>query len=156
MSSMGWIHGEIASELNLHMRVFVKQHKLGAITAAETGFQLTEGTVLAPDIGFVRRERVPETLPAGFVPFAPDLAVEVMSPYNSASTMRDKVELNFRHGTQQIWVVHPQSRRVDIYTHSETGSPELRFLGPEDALEGGDLLPGFRLPLADLFAGIQN
>ena len=79
----GWIRGDIAFSISGMIRNYINQHQLGRGTAAETGYILAPNTVLAPDVGFIAKDRIPKELPAGFVPFAPDLAVEVVSPSNS-------------------------------------------------------------------------
>lgn len=150
MPPAGGKHGSITSILTMHIQYHVSQNNLGYVTAAETGYRLTEQTVLAPDIGFIRDEQVSDDLPDGFVPFAPDLVVEVMSPGNSASEMSRKVELFFRHGTRLIWVVHPAEQKVDVYHPAENGA-NVSFLGVADTLHGGAVLPGFSLAIADLF-----
>jgi Uma2 family endonuclease len=151
MPPAGGKHGSVTSILTMHVQYHVSQHNLGYVTAAETGYRLAEKTVLAPDIGFIRAERIPAELPDGFVPFAPDLAVEVMSPGNSASEMSRKVALFFQHGTRLIWVVHPNDRKVDVYHPADDGA-KIQFLGMDDTLDGGDVLPGFSLAIRELFA----
>src|SRR5258706_10831486 len=85
MTPTSWLHGDVAIEIGAAILVYAKTHKLGRVTAAETGFNLAPGTTLAPDVGFIAAARVPEVLPSsGYVPFAPDLAVEVVSPGNTA------------------------------------------------------------------------
>ena len=151
MSPTGWKHGKIASELTLFIGMYVKQHSLGIITAAETGYILDPGTTLAPDVGFVAAARVPDKLPDGYVPFAPDLAVEVVSPTNTAAEMRDKIEKYLQHGTQLVWVVYPDKQKVDVWRPAEEQTLHVDFLGAGDTLDGGDVLPGFTLPIADIF-----
>src|SRR5258708_5506348 len=65
----GWQHGDLSSELNLAIGTYIRQHRLGRVTAADTGYNLAPGTTLAPDIGFVSASRIPRHLPDGFVPF---------------------------------------------------------------------------------------
>jgi Uma2 family endonuclease len=150
MAPTGWLHGDVTSILSMHIQSHVLSNKLGRVTAAETGFRLNDDTVLAPDIGFIRAERVPEKLPDGFVPLAPDLAVEVMSPSNSASEMSQKIKLFFQHGTQLVWVVHPTTKKMDVY-QSIDGETKVDFLDINDTLTGGEVLPDFSLSLSELF-----
>lgn len=72
MAPTGWQHGNLASELDMQIRLFAKKNKLGMVTAAETGFRLNENTVIAPDVAFIRADRIPDEIPDGFAPFAPD------------------------------------------------------------------------------------
>lgn len=150
MAPTGWLHGDVTHELAWHLENYVREHKAGRLTAAETGFRLDENTVLAPDIAFIREDRVPESIPEGFVPLAPDLAVEVMSPSNSASEMSRKIDLFFRHGTQLVWVVHPATKKIDVYQVADDKTTVM-FLNRRDTLTGGEVLPGFSLALSHLF-----
>ncbi|MEL6309426.1 MAG: Uma2 family endonuclease [Chloroflexota bacterium] len=150
MAPTGWIHGSVVSLLTMYVQQHVLTHDLGEVTGAETGFRLTDTTVIAPDIAFIRKDRLPDTLPDSFVPLAPNLAVEVLSPSNSASEMNHKIELLFAHGTQLVWVVHPRKHKVDVYQPAEQGV-NITFLGIEDTLTGEDVLPAFELPLKTLF-----
>jgi Uma2 family endonuclease len=152
MPPTGWIHGDTASELDMLIRQFVKRHSLGRVTAAETGYQLAAKTVLAPDVGFIAAQRVPDQLPSGYVPFAPDLAVEVISPSNHAAEIDAKVEKYLQYGTRAVWLVYPERHKITVYHAGELSSPTVQFLGIDATLDGGDVLPGFSIPLRDIFA----
>ncbi|GAB4521216.1 MAG: Uma2 family endonuclease [Anaerolineae bacterium] len=153
MSKPGGKHGVITGNLFGHIWTLVRQQRLGYVTAAETGYILERRSdgrdlVRGLDIGFVRLERAPDGLPDGFVPFAPDLAVEVISSGNSASDIHNKVLELLRAGTALIWIVYPDSHTVTVYT-----AHGARILTIEDTLDGSDVLPGFTLPLRTLFEG---
>lgn len=144
-------HGEVAGNAFGLIWNFVREHNLGRVTAAETCYTLHKNPhgkdiVRCPDVGFVRRERAPQPLPAGFVPFAPDLAVEVVSPGNEASAMHNKVLDYLRYGTTLIWIIYPDSQTLVVHTASGA-----RTLMPEDTLDGADVLPGFTLPVSAIF-----
>lgn len=152
MAPTGFQHGKITMRLARHLDNFVAQEDLGVVTAAETGFKLNETTVIAPDCAFVKKERLPQEEPEGFLPLAPDLSVEVLSPSNRASEMNRKIALLFAHGTQLVWVVHPQAHKVDVYRPAEKGEGvQVTFLDSTDTLTGNSILPGFTLPLSKLF-----
>jgi Uma2 family endonuclease len=161
MAPTGWMHGDYASELDMRLRRFVKDNKLGRVTAAETGYILHKAehpgekdTVLAPDVGFVAASRIPDNLPDGYVPFAPDLAVEVISPGNTQEEINFKIELYLRYGTRMIWVFYPRERRTHVYTPGEIANQaNVVFLGIDDTLDGGAVLPGFSLSLREFFEG---
>ena len=145
-------HGVIASKLDRLIGAFVEERGLGVTTAAETGYILHKNpngrdTVRAPDVGFVAAERLAEGLPDGYVPFAPDLAVEVMSPHDSADEIQKKVLEYLRYGTRLIWVVYPETRTVTIYTANGA-----RIVDDKGTLDGGDVLLGFTLPVSRVFA----
>lgn len=144
-------HGICAMRLGRYLDVFVEENQLGYVTAAETGYVLHKNpngrdTLRAPDVGFIAAARVGEGLPDGFVPFAPDLAVEVMSPHDTAEEIHKKVREYIRFGTRLVWVVYPETRTVVVHTANEA-----RTLDENDALDGGDVLPSFTLPVKNIF-----
>jgi len=103
-----------------------------------------------PDLIFVSSERWPlgRNIPPGNAwAIIPDLAVEVVSPSNTADEIREKIEIYLSAGVRLVWVIYPRLRCVDIHAHS----PNVRVVGLAESLEGGDVLPDFRLPLAELF-----
>lgn len=148
MPPAGGLHGDVASEWNMRIRQWVKQHDLGFVTAAETGFSLSADgkNVLAPDVGFIAKGRI-DALPDGFIPLAPDLAVEVVSPNDSASYIQEKVSRYLQYGVKQVWVVYPKQRQVVIHTPDGAHTRQA-----DDTLYGGDILPGFALKVGDIFA----
>ena len=100
-----------------------------------------------PDTSFVARERVPASgIPESFWTFAPDLAVEIVSPTDRAEELRGKVREYLAAGARLVWVAWP---RLQLVTVHEAGGG-YRELGPDDDLDGGDLLPGFRVRVAEL------
>lgn len=150
MTHAGSLHGRLAMRLGAAVDRFVEEHALGAVFAAETGFRLARDpdTVRAPDVSFVRKERLlEEGLPDGYWPGPPDLAVEVQSPNNSVRELELKAQDYLRRGVQLVWVVFPKKRAVVVYRPDAVPAS----LGEHDALDGYDLLPGFRYPLARLF-----
>ena len=150
MTPAGFRHGVIASAIQGPMWRFVREHKLGVVCAAETGFILERDPdlVRAPDVSFIRNERLPEEEIPGFLEVAPDLAVEVLSPSDSFSDVEGKARCWLEHGSAEVWVADPQGRRVLIYYPDGT----IRDLGGRDEIASEALLPGFRLAVADIFA----
>ena len=142
-------HGWITINLTGPILDHVKANGLGAVYAAETGFLLSRDpdTVRAPDVAFVRADRAgpPDH---GYYPGAPDLAVEVLSPDDRPGYVRDRVAEWLEAGTRAVWVVDPRVRTVAIH---EPGV-EPRVLDESDTLPGGDVLPGFALAVAVVFA----
>ena len=145
----GFEHGEIWLELATRLRTFVRERGLGTAVGADTGFILAEvpPTVRAPDAAFVSSRRLAAGRPVGFAPFPPDLAVEVLSPSDTLAGIREKVRDYLAAGSHLVWVVEPRNRQVRV---CRTGSDE-RVLGAGDVLDGEDVVPGFRVPVADLF-----
>jgi Uma2 family endonuclease len=150
MSPAGSQHGFVANNVALLLTAFVKSRRLGTVFAAETGFvvQRHPDTVLAPDVSFVQRDRLPaEGPPPGFFPGPPDLAVEVISPSERQNEIDEKVELWLNSGLPLLWLVHPRRRTVTVYR----SLPEVTLLTESDTLDGGDVLPGFTCRVAEIF-----
>ncbi len=144
-------HGRVALIVGISLDAYVRAHRLGFVYAAGTGFQLAvdPDTVRAPDAAFVRKERADETGDVkGYLPGAPDLAVEVVSPGDSYSEVEEKVLDWLAGGARMVLVVDPRRRTVAVYHSRE----EIRVLGEEEVLDGGDVVPGWRVPVRELFA----
>ncbi len=144
----GGRHGSVTMNLALRLGNHVEREGAGQVFAAETGFALARGpdTVRAPDIAFVRRERLPEPIPVGFPEFAPDLVVEVLSPGDRPGEVLAKVADWLSAGTRLVWVVDPERRLARVYRPdgSET------IVTADGSLDGEDGLPGFSCPLASI------
>jgi Uma2 family endonuclease len=116
----------------------------------ETLFDLQIGRNRRPDVAFVRYDRWPRRrpIPPGDAwTVVPNLAAEIISPSNTVDEVLDKLADYFRAGVQLVWVISPPHRQVYVYT-----SPKLvQVLDKDDTLEGGEVIPGFTLPLATLF-----
>ncbi|MFQ5679271.1 MAG: Uma2 family endonuclease [Gemmatimonadota bacterium] len=147
----GFGHGRLANRMAFLLTRFVEERGLGEVLAAETGFVLREDppTVRAPDVAFVAAERIPDPAPRGFGRFAPDLVVEILSSTNTASEIQARVVDYLDAGTRLVWVLDPVSRSVAAYRRGG----EMRLLREAEELEGGDVLPGFGVPVADFFVG---
>ena len=143
-------HGEVAFEIAWHLGGFVRPRRLGRIYAAETGFILGRNpdVVLGPDVAFVREDRIPTDYdPDHFLPVAPDLAVEVISPSERHGQITTKVRKYLQGGVRLLWLVNPRRRTATVYSPGA----EPRVLTEADELDGGDVLPGCRLPIAAIF-----
>ncbi len=142
-------HGAIASELGRLVANYNREHRLGRTYAAETGFVLdpVRQRVLAPDAAFVARSRVPVGAQPGFFRGAPDLAVEVRSPSNSARELDTKAQGYLAAGTRLAWVVDPDRRIVTVYRLNRSPVE----LATDEYLDGYDVLPGFRVAVAAIF-----
>jgi Uma2 family endonuclease len=149
MAPAGAEHGDIGAELLVRITIHVRKHRLGKVYNADTGFIIGRDpdTVRAPDVGFVRKERLPPGRIRGFFPGAPDLAVEIVSPFDRLSEMAAKVDDWLAAGTASVWVVDPSNRNIVVY-HS--GKTMTRFASG-DELRDEDVLPGFALKLNELF-----
>jgi Uma2 family endonuclease len=148
MSPAGFQHGRIAARIAIHLGAHVRRHRLGEVCIAEAGFVLSRGpdTVRAPDVSFVSAERIIDT--DGFMPGAPDLSVEVMSPSDLASEVSFKTSQYLRAGSRAVVVVDSAKRIV--YVHRAAGS-DVRTTIIEDVLEVDDVVPGWKMPLGEIF-----
>ena len=144
-------HGKFAARLVGALVSYIEKHSLGEVYTAEPGFELESDpqTIRAPDVAFVRQERIPpEGEPEGFWAIAPDLVIEIISPSETAKMVHEKVADYLRAGTQLLWLIYPASQTVMEYRPPM----EARRLTIEDDLDGSNVAPGFRYPLAKLFA----
>lgn len=157
MAPTGGGHGETSSDLNAALRAYVKAHALGTVLAAETGFLVSRPgapeTVLAPDVAFVRADRVPARGSPeykGFWHLAPDLVVEVVSPGQYRPEMAEKARKWLEAGTRLVWIVWPDAQQVDVW---RTGADApTATLGAGDMLDGLDVVPGFSYSVGSIFA----
>jgi Uma2 family endonuclease len=131
------------------IHAFVSSRSLGRVLAAETGFKLftNPDTVRAPDVAFVSHDRIPDPLPRGFAPFAPDLAVEVLSPDDKPGEVLEKVADWLKAGTRLVWVIDPDRRSARAYREDGT----IEMLPESGVLDGEDVLPGFTCTVGELF-----
>lgn len=132
------------------LKAYVRPRHLGRVTGADGVFKFPGAeTGLLPDVGFYgARRRALVVDRAKPIPFAPDLAVEVASPSQSAEDMRVKVALYLSGGTRLVWVVWPEAERIDVWHPHD---PRQVTLHRGDMLDGEDVIPGFRHPVDDVF-----
>lgn len=150
MAPAGGEHGYIGMQLSVQLANYVRQHKLGVVLCAETGFVLTHNpdTVRAPDAAFISQTRIPITgIPQKFWPGAPDLAVEVVSPSDKLREIEEKVDDWLAAGTALVWVINPKRRRVTVYRPPRS----VTILTADEELDGQEVVPGFRCRVGDLF-----
>jgi Uma2 family endonuclease len=144
-------HGVTIMNIGIPLGHFVKTHDLGIVFGAETGFKIYSDpdTVRAPDVAFIHRDRIPESgVPKGYWPGVPDLAVEVISPGDTYTEVEDKVEEWLDAGTRMVIVANPRNRTLKVH-RSRT---EVILLMENDELDGGDVVPGFRVKVSELFS----
>jgi Uma2 family endonuclease len=140
----------IAIELAVFLRNYVKAHDLGFISGSDGTYNLGSGNVFAPDVAFVQKARLPQ-IPERFFPIPPDLTIEVLSATGSARATQRKAAKYLAAGTQAVWIVDPMSKEVDICRATDQGKMLIRTLTTEDTLDGGEVLPGFTLPVKAIF-----
>jgi Uma2 family endonuclease len=145
----GGQHGAIAVILAMLLRLWTKQNT-GGYVGVEAGYILAHDpdTVRGPDVSYVRAERIPRSgIPEGFWDMAPDLAVEVVSPSETADEVREKVRDFLSAGTPLVWTIYPRTREVIVHTPDGLA----RTYEANDTLEFPDALPGFICSVVELF-----
>jgi Uma2 family endonuclease len=147
MPPAGGEHGEIGSEVARILSNHIRAHKLGRYFNSDTGFRLSPDTVRAPDFAFIRSDRAPKGRTLGFVPVAPDLAVEVFSPSDSPAQLMRKIKQYLAAGTHTVWVIYPEQKQVHVI---EAAGAD-RILNAPDMLDCPELLPGFSVLVESLF-----
>ena len=147
VSPAGGRHGQVIVALTVRLVTFVKQAGLGYVFESSTGFRLPRGNVRSPDLSFVAQGRFEnEVVPEGFIPFAPDLAVEVLSPEDHSRTLLDKVGEYLDAGVRIVWVIDPRARKASIHRSLTT----VHVLSESDPLDGEEVVPGFRCKLSEI------
>jgi Uma2 family endonuclease len=144
-------HGRLQIRLGRLLDEFVEAHELGLVVGA-VGYVLSEtpaATIRVPDLSFIAGHRLQGGYPARrFRRMAPDLAVEIVSPSNRASAIREKSREYLIAGARLVWIVDPARLTVSVWLPRT----EVQVLGTDEVLDGGDVLPGFRLAVGRLFA----
>jgi Uma2 family endonuclease len=137
----------IAARLGYYLNSYLDEHPIGYVFSSDAGFILfaDRATVRSPDVAFVSRARLPE-IPETFVPLAPDLAAEVVSPTDRLAHVRAKAEMYLEAGVPLIWLINPRSQTTTVFRQQQ--APVI--IEVEGSLDGEEVLPGFTLPLAKL------
>ena len=152
--AMAYRESVLAAYLIELLNAFVRLRNLGLVTGEQGTVRLFAGLVRIPDVAFSSWDRLPNRrVPDEPIPdLAPSLAVEVLSQSNTPGEMARKRRDYFTSGVLQVWMADPAARTVDVYTN-ET---QFTRLTEADVLDGGAVLPGFRLPLRDWFAELDR
>ena len=148
--STGIEHGEIAGNFIIGLGTHVKPRKLGRVFGSDSGIRLERGpdTVREPDVGYISAEKLPlGTRITGYSEVVPDLVVEIVSPSDTIREMYDRACMWLRHGVRLVWVAYPDTRTVDAFR--QDGATITLF--EDDTLDGDPVLPGFTLPVREVF-----
>jgi Uma2 family endonuclease len=154
MAPAGGRHGECEANLVAALRQQARGH--GRVYTGDTGFLLHEDPdeLVSPDVAFVRHERLPPPAErVSFLHVVPDLAIEIRSPSETDAEVQAKVALYLRTGVRLVWLVDPRHQTIDEVRPSTTASIGTRRLRADagDVLEAQDVVPGFRLPVPEVF-----
>lgn len=146
----GQEHGETVTAFVYRLMSFIEPRKLGRLTASDSGVRLESDpdTVREPDIAFFSAEKLaPGVRVRGYAEVVPDLVVEIVSPNDSLRDVNDKARMWLSYGVSLVWVVHLDSRMVDVHRESQA----VYRLTESDILEGEDVLPGFACAVGEFF-----
>jgi len=152
---MAYLESVLAVAVAHHLRDYVKPRKLGIVSGADGMMRLFPGLVRIPDAAFASRSQFPggrvgtEAIPD----LHPDLAVEVLSASNTDEEMAEKLNDYFESGCKLVWIIDPPTKTATVFTKPKYNSGQA--ITVEDSLDGGEVLPGFKLPLAELFAELD-
>lgn len=142
----------IGGNLYFALRSFAQPRRLGVATPADGVYKFPGAeTGLLPDVGFVEASKVPLIDRKKPIPFAPDLAVEVVSPEQKPADMAAKARRYLAGGTRLVWIVWPETQTIDVWRRGNTRRPAVT-LGGDDALDGEDVVSDFTYPVAAIFA----
>jgi Uma2 family endonuclease len=147
-------HSVLGAWLIFTLMTYIQAHQPGGlISGADGTYRLDDDNVRVPDISYITAANL-VNIPAGsvFTPFAPDFAIEIKSPSQSTAFMRRRARQYIQAGTRLVWVIDFEDQSVLVH---RPGHPIEQF-AEEDVLDGGDILPGLTIRLADLFAVIAN
>ncbi|HVT90682.1 MAG TPA: Uma2 family endonuclease [Tepidisphaeraceae bacterium] len=149
MGPAGAEHGVVAGRIFHAISQFVVDHDLGLTFAAETGFKLDNDPdlVRAPDVSYVRKDRVVGGVPKTYFLGAPDLAVEVLSPGDTRRAVAEKVNAWLAYGALSVWVADSSKMTIDVH---HTGDEKITF-SVNQSISDDRVLPGFSLPLKKIF-----
>lgn len=148
--TVGCYESLLAAEIIHLLKTFLETHDLGIVLGEAGTLRILPTQVRVPDVSFINwdnfpnRQLPPEPVPA----LTPDLAVEVLSPGNTEAEMQHKLHDYFTAGVRLVWYIDPRTRTAKAYTAED----QCVELGEQESLSGGEVLPGFELPLKDLFA----
>lgn len=133
--------------------IYLKTNPIGHVTTSDGSYELTETDTYMPDVGFIRKERLPE-IPSCYVKVPPDLAVEVVSPTDVLLDTHLKAMQYISAGTKLVWVVYPAKKIINVYRPAENGA-NVQTLGIEGVLSGEDVLPNFQLAIKEIFSILE-
>jgi Uma2 family endonuclease len=152
MSPAGGTHGAVINRIQFQLRLYIEEHPIGELFGAETGFRFGDD-LRGTDAAFVSLERWQTvTEPDKYIPFAPDLAIEVVSPNDVATEVRAKVDLYLTHNTRLVWIIYPAQRQVIVHYPDHTA----RTFTEDKVLDGGDVMPGLQVPVGKLFPALKK
>ncbi len=151
LMASGGEHGAVTARLTWRIAQIVEENDLGEVLGAETGFIIDRNpdTVRAPDIAFISKARIEDMngIPRGFIPLAPDLAVETISPNDLYTQSHDKALMWLEFGCKLVLLLNPRKASITVYRSKK----DIFILEADDSLEFPDLVPGFSIKVGKIF-----
>ena len=147
-------HGIVIGQLNVLITNYLREHPIGVVLGAETGFVMRQDPleIRAADVAYVTFERLQTSQESrGWLPFPPDLAVEVVSDYDLAAKVKAKAQRYMANGTKLLWIAYPDERSIEVYQPGQA----IKTLSGDDILDGGNVLPGFSTAVKAIFAPLD-
>ena len=150
MAPAGHPHGYYESNFSTALHNFIRPKKLGRVLVGEVGIYTAcnPDTVRGADVAYISNERLAQVTSHSYLDVAPELVVEILSPDDRWPNIKEKLGEYFNIGVEVVWVADPKKRQVHVYR----SLTEVEILTAGQALSGGDLLPGFEVSVAGLFA----
>ena len=142
-----WIAGRILTRISN----FVDKDDSGYVFTSDGGFALNKTNVRIPDVSYISKARMADKMTDMKAIIAPDLAVEIVSPSESAPAVHRKTALYLKSGASMVWNVYPQAKIIEVWTQSDAAALQMRSYTVTDTLDGGDVLPGFELAVKGVF-----
>ncbi len=149
-SPTGWLHGGVEQRFGQTLGAFVDYHQLGRVLVGEVGIYTRRNpdTVRGADVIYISKARLAQVKSRSYLDVAPELVIEVLSPDDRWSEVKQKLREYFAIGVVLVWVADPSDKTVSVYR----SLTDVRILGEDDLLSGEEVLPGFSIPVASLFA----
>lgn len=146
----GFWHGRVENKFGFILESFVQKHNLGLVSVGEVGIYTARNpdTVRGADVVFISHQRLAQVKSKGYLDVAPELVVEIMSPSDTWREVIDKLEEYFNIGVLVVWVADPDKQQVYVYR----SLTDVQRFTEADVLPGGEVLPEFSIPVAELFA----
>lgn len=153
---VGWMESRIAMVLAVAISTFVNPRRLGFVAGGNCTLRMKSGRIRLPDVSFFSIDDVPgRTLTKEPVPeLPPTLAIEVISESNTAAEMRQKINEYFESRSRLVWLVYPETQTLAVYT-AASDEPD-KILAIPDVVDGGTILPGFTIPLTEIFEPLSR
>lgn len=132
------------------LTIYLMKNDIGFLTSAEGAYILSKDHTFAPDVGYISYQRQPENIARGFVPQAPDLAVEVMSPTDNPKSTQNKAQIYLEHGTALVWIIYPVAKKVEVCCFDKGKTMKIEEKTIDDRLSGENILPDLKIAISDI------